>query len=346
MAKKIKRFRVDANFPEAEKTALANSFKNITSKDPAVRATASDEIVQALELPLRKVLLSGDIIGGIFSNDDFINNPLTQYPLDLLTPGQEREFYAYVIPSHGDLPQRRVEADYLMVPTYRIGNAIDCTLKFLRDANWPVINRMMEVLEAGFVKKLNNDGWQTILAAATDRNILVNDPAAVAGQFTPRLVTLAKQFMRRNGGGNSTTLNRSKLTDLYISPEGKDDIRAWGLDLIPDAVRERIYYSDDNGTEVMRVFDVNIHDLDELGVDQEYQNYYTTTLAGSLAASDTELGIALDRQREDSFVSPMREDVQIFEDNMLHRRGLFGMYGFTERGFGVLDSRRCLLCSF
>lgn len=323
-----------------------DKFKAAASNDRAASQVAMAELAKSIQLPIRQTLLSGDIINGIYTPEDFTDTSARiEFPVDLLTPGQEREFYAYTMPDHGLIPQRRVEGDYIMVPTFRIANAIDCTLRFVRDANWPVITRMLEILEAGFVKKINDDGWQTILAAGFDRNIIVNDADALAGQFTPRLITLLKTIMRRNAGGNSTTLNRGKLTDLYVSPEAKDDIRAWGLDLVAAAARDSIYYSDDNGTELMRIFNVNIHDLDELGVGQEYQAYYTSTLGGAMDGSDVELVVGLDQQRKDSFVMPYREALQVFEDNTLHRQGLFGLYGYAEHGFAVLDSRRVVLGS-
>lgn len=333
------------NFTQEEIQAIKAQLAKAGSDNLAVASVAQADFAKAVETPLRKVLLSGDIIKGIFTPEDFSTNPRVEYPLDLLTPGDERNFYAYVVPGHGRIPERRVESDYLMIPTYMIGNAIDCTLRYIKFANWPVVQRMIEVMEAGFVKKMNDDGWQTILAAATDRNILVNDPNAAGGQFTPRLITLLRTFMRRNGGGNSATNNRAALTDLYISPESLDDVRAWGLDLIPDAARNAIYTSPDDGTDMVRIFGVNLHSLDELGEGQEYQLYYTSTLAGSLAASDYEICVGLDQSRNDAFVMPWVDAPQVWEDNTLHRRGMFGMYGRAEMGFACLDSRRTILGS-
>lgn len=335
-----------ASLTQAEMNAVVETFRKSVSQDRKVAEAASLEIAQAIELPIRQVVLSGDTTKGIFTPYDMTADQVVRFPLDIIAPGQERDFYAYVMPDHGDIPFRRIESDYLMVPTYGIGNSIDATHRVVRDASWPIVARMIEVMEAGVRKKMSDDGWQTILAAAVDRNIRVNDPAAAAGQFTPRLVTLAKSFMRRNGGGNSTSLNRARLTDVYISPEGLDDVYAWGLDLIPDSVREKIYYSDVSGEGAIQVFNVLIHALDELGVDQEYQTYFTTTLGGSLEASDTELGVGLDLQREDSFVMPIKEDFKSYEDNTTHRQGIFSLYGRGEYGFAVLDSRRTILLSF
>jgi hypothetical protein len=232
-----------------------------------------------------------------------------------------------------------------MVPTFDIANSIDTSLRFIRNSNWNVIQRMMEILEAGFVKKMNDDGWQTILAAGADRNIIANDPNASAGQFTPRLVTLLSTFMRRNGGGNSATLNRSKLTDIYCSPEALMDMRAWTLDIVPDEYRGKIFNLSETDPDTMSLWGVKIHAMDEFGEGQEYQTYFTTTLGGSMAASDVEIVVGIDRQRNDSFVMPIRDTLKVYEDNTVFRRGLFSLFGRAELGWAVLDSRRVLLAS-
>ncbi len=178
------------------------------SYDRAEALAAQRELAKALETPLRKGVLMGDILDGIFETIVLDQSATSEFPLDLLAPGTEKDFVAYTIPNHGYIPERAVEGDYVMVPTYDIGASIDWTLKYARDARWDVVGRAMEVLEGSFVKKLNDDGWHTLLSAAFDRNIVVLDSDAAAGQFTKRLVSLLKTVMRRNGGGNSTSKNR------------------------------------------------------------------------------------------------------------------------------------------
>ena len=96
---------------------------------------------------------------------------------------------------------------------------------------------------------------------------------------------------------------------------------------------------------INRVFSVNLHDIDELGEGQEYQKFYSNELGGSLPSGDTELVVGVDLSRNDSFVMPVRQEVQIFEDDNLHRQKRAGWYGWAEQGFAVLDNRRVLLGS-
>ena len=316
------------------------------SVDKNEALAAQRELAVALETPLRKGVLVGDVLDGIFEKISMAPGTAAEFPLDLLAPGTEADHVAYTNPGHGRIPERAVEGDYVMVPTYTVGSSIDYLLRYAREARWDVVGRAMQVLEAGFVKKMNDDGWHTLLAAGVDRNILVYDADAAQGQFTKRLISLMKTVMRRNAGGNSGSLNRGSLSDVYLSPEALEDIRNWGIDQVDEVTRREIYQAGDDGAAITRVFGINLHDMDELGQNQEYQVFYTDQLGGTLASSDDELVVGIDRSANDSFIMPVKQDVQIFEDDALHRQQRAGFYGWAEVGFAVLDNRRILLGSF
>ena len=305
---------------------------------------ATSELAKALELPLRQGVMSGNILGDIFEAITLQPGATAEFPLDFLAPGTEKEFVAFTIPNHGRIPERHVEGDYVMVPTYDVGASIDWLLKYARDARWDVVGRAMDVLQGQFVKKMIVDGWHTLLSAGADRNILIYDGDAASGMCSKRLVSLLKVVMRRNGGGNSTSINRGELTDLYVSPEGHEDIRNWGVDEVDPITRRDLIVGE--GGLLVRIFQVNLHTLDELGEGQEYQNFYTTDLSGTMPAGKNEIVVGLDLRNRDSFVMPVRAPVQVFEDDTLHRQRRAGMYGWAEHGFAALDTRRVLLGAF
>src|SRR5512146_101414 len=219
------------------------------------------ELAKALEMPLRKGIFAGNILFDIFETIVLDQGTTPEFPLDFVAPGTEASYVAYTIPNQGHIPQRNVEGDYVMVPVYPVGNAIDWNIRYARDARWDIVKRAMMTLEAGFTKKMNDDGWHTLLGAGVDRNIVVFDGDATAGQFTKRLVSLAKVIMRRNGGGNSTSINRGKLTDMYMSPENIEDIRNWGIDQVDEFTRRDLFLSSDGS--IKQIFGVNLHDIDE-----------------------------------------------------------------------------------
>ena len=151
--------------------------------------------------------------------------------------------------------------------------------------------------------------------------------------------------MRRNGGGNSVTAP-GRMSDLYCSPEAIEDIRNWGIDQLDEISRREVYQSSDEGAPLTRIFGCNLHDIFELGDGQEYQDYFINDLGGSLQTSDVELVVGVDQVNTDSFVMPLKQQVQVFEDEALHRHQRQGYYGWAEIGFGVLDNRRILAGSF
>jgi hypothetical protein len=314
--------------------------------DINVASAAQREFAKALELPLRKGVLVGNVLGNIFETIAVEPGSTTEYPLDLISPGLEGEHVAYTNPGHGRIPERSVEGDYVMIPTYSITSSVDYLLRYAREARWDIVGRAMQVMEAGFVKKMNDDGWHTILAAGVDRNILVYDADATAGLFSKRLVSLMQTVMRRNSGGNSASVGRGRLTDMYVSPEALEDIRNWGLDQVDEVTRREIYTASEGGAPITRIYGVSLHDLDELGEGQEYQNFFDNDLSGDVQSSDLELVVGLDQSTNDSFVMPVKEQLQVYEDPTLHRQQRAGYYGWAELGFGVLDNRRVILGSF
>jgi len=326
-------------------------LKRTASTNKAEALEAMHSLAQALQVPLRSALLDGDILGGIFAPEVLDPAATAEYPLDFYQTAQDGDYVAYTIPNEGALPQRTISGDAVTINTYQVGNAIDWPLKYARTARWDIIARAMEILEAGFVKKMNTDGWRVLIYAATQRQDynggapLVYDSAATAGQFTKRLVSLMKTTMTRLAGGNTTTANRGRLTDLYFSPEALEDIREWDHDEVDDVTRREILTASDDGGPLGHIYGVTLHPLTELGVGQEFQTYFDG-LGVSKGTSDEEIVIGLDLSKNDSFVMPIKEELTIFEDDNLHRRRKAGFYGWQEHGFASLDGRRVLIASF
>ena len=81
--------------------------------------------------------------------------------------------------------------------------------------------------------------------------------------------------------------------------------------------------------------------VDELGEGQEYQDFFTVELSGAVESSDLELVVGLDQSSTDSFVMPIKQELEVFEDPALHRQQRAGFYGWAELGFGVFFGFPC-----
>lgn len=320
---------------------VVQMFSATASQNETDRNQAQANFAKAMELPLRQAVLWGDNVHNIYMPQDFTGGRTIEWPIDILTPGREDEFVAYTSPGIGRTAQKRVEADYVTCPTYPIKNSIQWPLRIAREANWPIAARALQVYAAGFVEKLNNEGWITILTAVYDRAVSVYDADAPSGMFTKRLLSLLKTLMTRNGGGNLSALGVGKVTDVFCSVETIEDVRNWNLDQVDDVSRREIYLSDDTGSSVTRVFGVNLHPMVEFGVGSKYQNFFINTLGG-VVTPQTELLVALDLSKSDSFIMPVRKNLETYPDPYLHRSGEEGYYGDMEVGFMVADTRRCV----
>lgn len=306
---------------------------------------AQEMFAKALEGTIRDALLDGDNTQGIYMVENFGPFGDPEYPVDLLAPGEEDQYVAYTGVPGGRIPERHIEADYLKVPTFQIQSSIDFLMKYAKHPNLNTVSRALEILQAGFQKKINMDSWHTLLLAGVDRNIVVYDGDASQGAFTKRLVSLMKTVMMRNGGGNTFSVRQRKLTDAFMSVEGVEDIRNWGLDQVDDMTRREIFLASDGASTLTRVFGVNIHPMVEFGEDQPYQDYFVNKLSGDLG-TDVELVVGIDMTNRRDFVNPIREDVQIFSDPNFHRRQAISYYGWMESGYAVLDNRSIILGSF
>ena len=325
--------------------------------DSNVRDAAQKAFAAELQTPLRQGVFDRDNLGGIFEKQVLAPGAQANYPLDFVRPGDEDNFLAFAMPKQGKVPQRHVEGDELWVPTYNIANSIDWSLKYAKEARFDVIMRAIRVYEAGFVRKINSDGWRTVLGAADGRGLVVTNngpapltgstlvPAAAAGQFTKELISRMRTAMTRAAGGNG---NSGRLTDVYLSLEAMEDIRAWDVDEIDEFTRREIFVSREYG--LAQIYGVVLHEMTELGEGQEYEEFLEVTLArahqtiGSVTMREYSLG--LDLSTMDSFVMPIREELQTYEDPALYREQRAGIYGWMEHGFAVLDPRRVLIGEF
>lgn len=318
------------------------------STDKDVAANAMKQFLALAEEPFRNGIFDGPVLfDKVFTKIDASGDSSPKFPLHFALEDDTDDYMAYVVPYCGAIPQRAVVGDDVKVDTYRIANSIDACLNYIRKARWDVVQGMMEAYQAGFTNKLNVDAGRVLLTAAKARTykgnpLLVDNTAAAAGTFTFKLVSDMINSMKRAGGGNSTSVNGYRLTDMLISPEAMGDLRNVNLELF--TIR-RGEVAQDEGM-VLNLFGVNFHELYELGVGESLLTYFTGVLSGTLAASNDELVIGLDLTKKRNFVMPVSKELETTEDPMLHRMGKWGVYGDMEVGFGVLDARAVILGQF
>lgn len=340
---------------EKQDEATLALLKQMASRDQAKASAARQAFAQELVSPLRRGIFDADNLGEIYSPQVIPPGATASYPLDFVRPGDEDTYTAYTLAEQGRLPERRVEASEINVPTFKIGNSIDWDIKFMKEARWDIVRRAMQVFEAGFVRKINSDGWRCILAAAADRGLIVEadgsavftgsssclSTAASAGEFTKELVSRMHTAMTRGAGGNG---NGGRLTDLYLSLEAMECVRAWDATRVDEFTRREIFTSSEKG--LATIYGVIMHAMTEFGQDQEYDAFLETVLGLTKPAGTEQFVLGLDLSSDDSFVMPIKEELEVYDDEALIRYQRMGVFGWMSHGFACLDNRRVLAGAF
>src|SRR5687767_8740372 len=101
-------------------------LKDSISTDPQVAYAANQLLKAAITSgPLKKGVLFGDIVTGIFSMDKFEPGEPITYPLDIVGAGDVKFHIAYQVSRTGYVPMRTVEGDYMAIKTYPIRTSVD-----------------------------------------------------------------------------------------------------------------------------------------------------------------------------------------------------------------------------
>jgi len=334
---------ISINGQEIEMKPEVREMLRATAGRDADAIRHREALATVLASAWRSGVLEPDTLGDIFTTIPLDPGTDAKFPLDFYNAADSEKDNrdAFVVPKEGAIPDRVIQGDEIHVPTYKIGNAISWSLDYARDARWDVIARAIEVFTNGFVRKLNDDGWHVIQKCAA-ANAVATDAAGTDGIFSKRLLTNTQTAFKRLSGGRG-----AKATDIYLSPEAIADIRNFdtgsaGGQIIDFGMLAQLLRGDaDSGAPDL--FGTKIHELRELGVGQEYESFIATTLGIAHTGSKQEYGIALDLSNRDSFVMPVRDDMEMFDDPQLHRSAKAGVYGWMELGMACLDTRRAML---
>ena len=198
-------------------------------------------------------------------------------------------------------------------------------------------------------------GNHVIRTSATDRFVLHD---------LNRLLTLSKRINSSFVGGTPVGGTASGVTDLMVSPEMVQELRAMAynpintagapltsalLDSIPATaeIRNSVY----NSASLPQFYGFNIMEVSELGKSQRFNDIFATinTAEGdpvsAFATDDDEIMIGVDRTK-DALIRPVvldegnTGDLSVLVDDQFSvRQNKIGYYGKVEEGRGCIDDR-------
>ena len=362
-------------------------IKAMGSKNATASREASEAFAAFLGPVIQEVIQTAGTANMIYSDAPFNEDDNPSYPLDLYY--NENDGYVTVWSQHlaGGLPTSQVEGVAEMkIATYRLDSAVSWMKRYARRSRLDVVSKAIERMATEVLIKQERNAWAVILRALAEASTNVQSTgsavatkhivaSATENKFVlgdmSSLMTRLKRINESFSGHTPVAPWSNGLTDLYVSPEVKGQIRAFAWNplntsgngaagsganqynqTLPDNVREEIY----RNAGMQSIFGVNIHEMVELGAGRKYNTLFNSfTGSNNVPGHDSgawkttdEIIIGLDNSRG-SFIRPVAREHEsggtftALPDEQFNAYGSrvekVGFYGFLEEGRICIDSR-------
>jgi len=341
-------------------------IKAMASRDGNVAREASEAFAAFIGPVVSKVLQQAGTASAVYTDLPYNEDDSPSIPLDLFS-NENSEGYTTVWSQNvaGGLPSSVVEGfSELKVSTYRLDSAVSFLKRYARRGRLDVVSKAVERMTNEVLVKQERNAWAVVLKALAEANTNGSDHlvelASTGGKFTlgglNQLLTLVKRINTSYAGGS--TVDSYGMTDLFISPEVKEDIRAFAYNAVgtttlgdlPANVREEIY----RGGGSQELYGIALHELVELGQGRKYNTLFDVLLAAGgnssisfdpAAGSGDEILVGADLSK-DAFVRPVAQNSEtsstftaLPDDQFVSRSEKIGFYGSLEEGRVCLDAR-------
>ena len=337
-------------------------IKAMGSRDANVAREATQAFAAFIGPVVSKVLMQAGTASAVYSDLAYDEDDNPSIPLDLWVG--EGEGYTTVWSQNvaGGLPTSNVEGfSELKVATYRLDSAVSMLKRYVRRGRLDVVSKAVERMTNEVLVKQERNAWAVVLKAlaeaqsnGADHLERITGGALTLGGLNS-LITLVKRINTSYAGG--TTDSSYGLTDLFVSPEIKGDIRAFAYNQVtnsstdlPAGVREEIY----RNAGAQEIYGIAIHELVEFGVGKKYNTLFNSFYGGTNGGnpldfdqgnSGDEILVGLDLTK-DAFVRPVARNSEtggtftaLPDDQFVTRADKVGFYGSLEEGRVCLDGR-------
>ena len=346
-------------------------IKAMGSRDAAVANEASQAFAAFVGPVVKEVLMQAGSASLIYSDMEYDEDDSPSLPLDLFHDEEQNYVTVWSQSVAGGLPTSEVSGmNELKITTYRLDSAVSFLKRYTRRGRLDVVSKALERMSNEVLIKQERNAWAVVLKALAEAS--TNSLSHVVGGTTEsvivpddinRLMTRIKRINTSYANGTPAGLSAKGITDMFVSPEIMQQIRAFAykpvasgsLTDIPltDNVRDQIW----NSGGMAEIYGVTLHELLELGAAKKYNTLFkamidaagTTVIGGGNtgtfadAADEVLVGVDLSR---DAFVRPVARQAEsggtfsvLPDDQFVARQEKQGFYGFLEEGRVCVDSR-------
>lgn len=362
----------------------------MASKDRNKSYEAQAAISTLLAPLVAELFLQADITNLLYEDLPYNQGEDPSFPLDLYAHSPEGTNTIWSQNIAGGIPTNQVlpPINELRFTTYKIDSAISYDKKYAAMARLDVVGKALTQLMQEISLKQQKNAWAPFffaLANAAYTSLANNGGTALpsvwrtlnAGYFT--LADLNKMFTglkRLNSSWvGGTTEEKSSLTDLFLSPEIKEQIRGFayqpvntqganviagtaasGVIALPEEERAKIF----NSAGIDTIFNVALHELNELGINYKFGQLfqyaagtntfatYANSGAATFNSASSDLIIGVDANRTTCY-RPVEKDADtgstftlVPDDQFFVRSNKIGLYGSLTEGRTIIDMRNAI----
>ena len=290
-------------------------IKAMGSKNLTVAREAMEAVAGYLTPVIKEVLLTAGSASRIFRDVPFGEDDDMSIPLDLFY--NEGAGYVTIWSQHvaGGLPTSQVEGvKEIKFGTYTLNSAISWNKKYARKHRLDVISKSIERMVNAMLIKQELNAWAVVLRALAEASTTtinggalkhVIGASAASNVFTVgdlnALIVRIKRINESYSGNTPVQPYSNGITDLFVSPEIKAQIRAFAFNPIttatavsspitsvtslPENVRQEVW----NSAGMQSIFGINISELTEFGDGQKYNTLFGSFTAGQSVPGPTGL---------------------------------------------------------
>jgi hypothetical protein len=352
-------------------------IKAMGSKNSTVAREATEAVAAFLGPVIHEVLMTAGTVGRIYKDISYDEDSDPSIPLDLFYNEGAGYVTVWAQNMAGGLPTSQTEGvKELKFGSYRLDSAVSFNKKYARKSRLDVISKSIERMVNEVLIKQERNGWAVVLKALADaytdtigqgrlKHIIT---AQAAGNFLladlNNLMTRIKRINESYSGNTPTQAYTNGITDLYISPELKQQVRAFAYNpintsqtgttavggfrdqFLSERMRDEIYA---NGG-MQSIYGVNLIELIEFGTNQKYNTLFSAfAAAASPAVSFTnatqQIAVGIDNTRG-VFLRPVARQAESGGTFSVLPDGQFDMYGSRVEKIGFYgfleESRLCL----
>jgi len=360
-------------------TEQVELIKAMASKNRAVAYEAQVALAEFIGPVLAEVINNAPSLSNLFTTLQFNADDNPSIPLDLYFDIADEDYIqVYSQSVAGGLPQNQVlpTASEMKIATYHLDSALSFDRRYAAKSRMDVVSKTFTRMAQEILLKQEKTSANLILtalagASTNGKNHILT--AGTNGRFLlddlNRLFTLAKRINTSFSGGTPTNRASRGITDLLVSPELVQELRAMAYNPIntagapikngtntqgtsshnngiaaPESMRTDIY----NSAGIPEFYGVSIMEMNELGAGQKFNTVFNGVKGStysSFNAASQEIIIGLDRSRE-SLIRAVAVDSDnggefslTADDQYSIRQNKIGYFGSLEEGRMVLDNR-------